>query len=123
VISELSWLKEHPPDAVREFFRSGYPGMQSVHQNVAVAELAGYQLLTTHTLPAEAWVDGFYDVLEPRALALADHQDPAVRAFAADTVREIEVFQRSEGSYGYVFYVLRRANRSPARTTVTAPAS
>jgi cyclopropane fatty-acyl-phospholipid synthase-like methyltransferase len=57
VISELSWLKERPPHAVREFFRSGYPEMRSVNQNVAVAKQAGYQLLTTHTLPAEAWVD------------------------------------------------------------------
>jgi hypothetical protein len=31
-----------------------------------------------------------------------------VREFAAGTVQEIEVFARSEGSYGYVFYVLAR---------------
>lgn len=109
VISELSWLKEQAPDAAREFFRSGYPEMQSVQRNVTDAERAGYKLLTTYTLPGQAWVDGYYDLLAPRAKALVDHSDPSVRAFAAETVREIEVFQCSEDSYGYVFYVLQRA--------------
>jgi trans-aconitate methyltransferase len=108
-ISELSWLKEQAPDAVREFFRSGYPEMQLVQQNIAVAERAGYKVLTTYTLPRQAWVDGYYDVLAPRAKALLDHPDASVRDFAAETVREIEVFQCSDDSYGYVFYVLQRA--------------
>jgi SAM-dependent methyltransferase len=109
VISELSWLGGQAPDAAREFFRSGYPAMQSVQSNMAVAERAGYKVLATHTLPRQAWVDGYYDVLLPRAKALLDHPDPSVRGFAAETVREIEVFQCSADSYGYVFYVLQRA--------------
>ena len=109
MIRELSWLKQPAPDAVREFFRSGYPDMRSVQDNIEVAERAGYKVLTTHTLPGQAWVEGYYDVLAPRAAALADHPDPSVRAFADETVKEIEVFHSSEDSYGYVFYVLQRA--------------
>jgi SAM-dependent methyltransferase len=109
VISELSWLKVQAPDAVRQFFRTGYPDMQSVPHNIAVAERAGYKVLTTYTLPREAWVDAYYDILAPRAKALLHHPDTAVRDFAAETVREIEVFHCSEDSYGYVFYVLQRA--------------
>ncbi len=83
--------------------------MQSVSHNVAVCERAGHKLLTTYTLPRQAWVDGYYNILAPRAKALLDHPAAAVRDFAAETVREIEVFQCSEDSYGYVFYVLQRA--------------
>jgi SAM-dependent methyltransferase len=108
VISELSWLKAQAPDAVKEFFRTGYPDMQSVQHNMAIADRAGYKVLTTYTLPRQAWVDGYYDVLAPRAKILLDHPDSSVRDFAAETVREIEVFQCSEDSYGYVFYVLQR---------------
>jgi hypothetical protein len=108
VVSEMSWLKEQAPDAVVEFFRSGYPDMQSVQHNIEVAERAGYKVVATYTLPGRAWVDGYYDILAPRAKALLDHPDPSVRDFAAETVREIEVFRCSEGSYGYVFYVLQR---------------
>lgn len=69
----------------------------------------GYRVLDSHTLPSQAWVDGYYDILEPRARALLDHPAAAVRELARATVEEIEVFQRSDNSYGYVFYVLQRA--------------
>ncbi len=101
-------MKEQVPDEAREFFRSGYPDMQSLEQNIAAAEGAGYKLLATYTLPPETWVDGYYDILEPRAKALLEHPDASVRGFAVETVREIEVFQRCEDSYGYVFYALQR---------------
>ena len=109
VVSELSWLRDQAPAAVREFFSSGYPDMRSVGQNLEVAEGAGYRVLTTYTLPEEAWVEGYYDILEPRAKALVDHPDAAVRDVAVETVREIDIFHRSDESYGYVFYVLQRA--------------
>ena len=109
VISELSWLKEDAPEEAKEFFQSGYADMQSVEQNIAAAKSAGYQVLTTHALPRQAWVDGYYDVLASRAKGLLDHPNLSVRDFASETVREIEVFERSEDSYGYVFYVLQRA--------------
>ncbi len=109
VVSELCWLTEKAPEAVRKFFQSGYPDMRSIQQNITTAEAAGYKLLATHTLPNEAWVDGYYDILKPRAESLIDHVDSTVRDFAAETIREIEIFEHSEGSYGYVFFVLQRA--------------
>lgn len=108
VVSELTWLTDQPPPAVREFFQTGYPAMQSVAENVAAAERAGYRVLATHTLPGQAWVEGYYEVLAPRAQELLKYEDAAVRDFAAETVREIEVFAASEDSYGYVFYVLQK---------------
>jgi trans-aconitate methyltransferase len=109
VVSELSWLREQVPDTVREFFLSGYPDMQAVHHNIVVAENAGFKVLNTYALPKEAWVEGYYDILGPRAKALVDHPAPSVRDFAVETVKEIEIFECSEDSYGYVFYVLQRA--------------
>lgn len=110
VVSELSWLTDRAPDVASDFFRSGYPDMHSVQHNAAVAESAGYTVLATHTLPRSAWVDGYDDVLGPRAKMLRDHPDPAVKDLAVETLREIDVFNRSEDSYGYVFYVLGRRN-------------
>ena len=110
VVSELCWRREKIPNAVREFFRSGYPDMQSVSQNIAAAEEAGYKIFNTYTLPKEAWVEDYYDVLEPRAKSLVNHPDVAVRNFAVETLKEIEIFNVSEDSYGYVFYVLQRSD-------------
>lgn len=112
VVSELSWLEqEAAPVAVRDFFRSGYPDMRSVQQNAELVKQAGFKLLGTHTLPRETWVEGYYDILAPRAKALLDHTAPSVREFAAETIKEIEAFEQSEGSYGYVFFLLQRAQQ------------
>jgi SAM-dependent methyltransferase len=108
VVTELCWLREQIPNAVREFFRSGYPDMQFVPQNIAVVEEAGYKIFNTYTLPKEAWVKDYYDVLEARAKSLLNHSDVVVRNFAVETLKEIETFKISEDSYGYVFYVLQR---------------
>jgi hypothetical protein len=110
VISELCWLREQIPDAVTEFFRSGYPDMQSVPQNIAIAEEAGYKIFNTYTLPKEAWVESYYDILEPRAKFFINHSDVAVRDFAIETLKEIAIFKGSENSYGYVFHVLQKSN-------------
>ena len=111
VVSELCWLREDQvPDAVSEFFRSGYPEMQSVEQNIAKAEEAGYELFNTYTLPKETWVEDYYDILELRAKSLLNHSDVAVRDFAVETLKEIEIFKISEDSYGYVFYILQRSS-------------
>ncbi len=108
VISELSWLSDDPPAAAKEFFRSGYPDMLTVPKNIETCERAGYRVLSTYTLPPDAWVEGYYDELEPRARELATHPDPSVRELAAETLEEIAIFNSSAGSYGYVFYLLRR---------------
>ena len=109
VISELCWLRDDKiPDAVKEFFRSEYPEMHSVEQNIQTAEEAGYELFNTYRLPKEAWVKDYYDILEPRAKSLVIQSDPAVRDFAVETLREIEIFTISEDSYAYVFFVLQR---------------
>jgi trans-aconitate methyltransferase len=113
VASELSWLNESPSDAVQEFFRSGYPDMQSVEQNIAIAQHAGYEVLGTHTLPRQAWVEGYYDILGPRARGMLDHPDASVRELAVGTLQEIEIFEQSGNSYGYVFFIAQRT--SPAR--------
>jgi len=109
VVSELSWLRDEVPAEVRQFFRTGYPDMRSVDENRSVARDAGYNVLNTHTLPREAWVEDYYDILEPRAKALLDRPDESVRRFAAETIEEIRIFGCSEDSYGYVFYLMQKA--------------
>lgn len=107
-VSELSWLSKDVPEVAEAFFALAYPQMQLTTENVRIAERAGYDVIDTCTLSRKAWTDGYYDVLGPRAAALANHADPLVRQFAQDTLKEIDVFESAEGSYGYVFYLLRR---------------
>lgn len=108
VVSELSWLHNKIPSAVKEFFASVYPDMYTIEQICKIAETAGYQVLENFMLPKETWEKDYYDILEPRAKRLLDHPDPSVREFAAGIIEEIEIFLCSEESFGYVFFVLQR---------------
>lgn len=108
VVSELAWLSAAPPTIARNFFSTGYPHMKPTADNIRLAADTGYRVLGTHTIPREAWINRYYEVLEPRAAMLASHADASVRAFAQETLKEIEVFKSAGESYGYVFYVLQR---------------
>lgn len=117
VVSELSWLRDEVPEHVRAYFRSGYPDMRTVDENLSIARTAGYEVIATHLLSKSAWVDGYYDKLEPLAHSLLQHPEKAVRAFAAQTLEGIRIFDSAEDNYGYVFYVLRRPEGGTAKGT------
>ena len=109
VASELTLLADDPPERVKEFLARVYPAIQTVEKNVAAGGGTGLRSAGTYTLPCEAWTVGYYDVLGPRAEGLKNHPDATVREMAAETLEEIDVFESSGGSYGYVFYVFERA--------------
>ena len=109
VASELTLLAADPPERVKGFLARAYPAIQTVEKNVEAGEAAGLKAATTYTLPREAWTEGYYDALGPRAEGLINHPDAMVREMAAETLEEIDVFESSGGSYGYVFYVFERA--------------
>lgn len=108
VVSELSWLTDNPPLIATDFFGTAYPAMVTIDANAAIARDAGFEVLTTFDVSRKSWTEDYYDLLRPRAHSLLDHPDDDVRMFAAETIREIELFDQCGDSYGYVFYVLRR---------------
>lgn len=108
VVSELSQIASELPEGVRRFWEKEYPGLQTHAANCAAAKAAGFRLLGTHRLPGTAWVEGYYDVLGPRAEARRQDPDQAVRAFAAALLEEIRIHAANGGGFAYVFYVLRK---------------
>lgn len=105
VISECTWLSESRPAEVAAFWTAAYPAMGTIAENVRRAEAAGYDVLETHTLPVEAWDDYYGPIATAVEAGKAAHLDPA---FTAELGQEMAIFAASAGSYGYVFYVLKR---------------
>jgi cyclopropane fatty-acyl-phospholipid synthase-like methyltransferase len=110
VVSELTWLTDKRPNRAQTFFQFEYPAMQSVEENLAVCEKAGYKVLQTHTLSRHGWKE-YYDPLKQRAQTLQSHEDPSVREFAQGMLEEIAVFEECGDRYGYVFFVLQPSTR------------
>jgi SAM-dependent methyltransferase len=108
VVSECSWLTDDRPAELEVFWQDAYPAMGTIEANVAAAQREGFEVFDHFVLPPEAWWDDFYEPLEERMAALAP-ADADLAAVIAETRREIDLYRRFGGAYGYVFYLMRLA--------------
>jgi serine/threonine-protein kinase HipA len=109
-VSECSWLTEDHPAAAEEFWREAYPTMGSIEENSATARAAGFAVLDTFTLPPSAWWDDYYTPLLARAEQLRPTADDELKAVIEETKREIDLYRKYGESFGYVFYLLKKAD-------------
>ncbi|HXE71067.1 MAG TPA: class I SAM-dependent methyltransferase [Candidatus Nitrosotenuis sp.] len=110
--SELSWLRPDPPEEVRAFWCERQPGgVRTLEENLAMMDEAGYQVVGHFVLPPSSWWDEYYGPLERRLReARRQVQDRPDLLWTLDEgLAEIELYRRHGDSYGYVFYVLRKA--------------
>ena len=107
-VTELSWFGDDRPPEAAAFFAEEYPAMASVEANDIRAQRAGFEVLETFPLPSDAWWD-YYHPLLARCAELEPGADPPLAAAIAATRREVAIFERHAPSYGYVFYLMRRA--------------
>ena len=105
-VTECSWLTDTPAGALRAFWDDAYPAIGTVEVNQARAEAAGYHVLDTFPLPAEAWWTEYYTPLQARIARLRPTADVDLTAVLDEAEHEIALFARYHTAYGYVFYLL-----------------
>lgn len=105
VVSEMSWFAPERPEPLAAWVGGIYPSMGSEEENVARAERAGFDVLFTRRLPAEAWWKNYYGPLRERMeeVDAAGPMDSVLR----ETRNEMAMFERYSDAYGYTFYGLR----------------
>jgi hypothetical protein len=108
----LTWLAADVPDEARAFWERDFPEMTTIERNLAVARRAGYSALEWFVLPESAWWDDYYTPLHERLTSLrAQHRgDRDAIAMIERTQAQIDLYRRHSSCYGYVFYVLQRAD-------------
>ncbi len=107
--TEATWLTDDPPAEVREFWEQAYPVMATIEANEAAAKDLGYEPVDRFTLPASDWTEEYYAPLKARIEAIKDGADADMAETIEETLHEINIFDRYNDSYGYVFYILRKA--------------
>lgn len=109
VVTEVSWFIEEQPVELYEFWNAEYPDIRSVDQNLKMIEELGYHLVTSFPLPESAWLEGYYYPLGRRIKALREKyaENKETIACLDNEEREIEIFEKYSGYYGYVFYVMQ----------------
>ncbi|HSQ27061.1 MAG TPA: class I SAM-dependent methyltransferase, partial [Anaerolineales bacterium] len=106
-VTELSWIKPNPPEAVRNFWETAYPGMATVDNNLAHLNSTGYRSLGHFTLPESDWWDNYYHPMAARIEALRDQHRGNIEAQQLLDMEqaEIDLYRRFSAWYGYVFYL------------------
>ena len=110
-VSELSWIKDNPPQALRDYWLKEYPAMQTNQANLALIEKAGYKLIDHFFLSRDAWWNLYYAPLEKRITMLKEKYagDEEALQILADNREEIDIFRKYFGWYSYAFYVMQKA--------------
>ena len=108
-VTEISWLKENPPQEVYSYWTNEYPGMHSIQQNLRICESSGFRLIDHFALPEDSWWHSYYNPIIKRLpeLQAKYHNDPEALSFISATRKEIDVYRRFSDWYGYVFYIMQ----------------
>lgn len=111
-VTEITWLKDNPPDEVRLFFEREYPAMNDTKGNLNIIRDVGYHIIDYFPLPESAWWDDFYDPLEVRVKELKEKYAKNEEAMEVLKMVDLEIYMYRKYSdyYGYVFYIIQRAD-------------
>ena len=110
VVSEATWLTDHPPTEVLDFWQTEYPAMTNIEGNIKLAKEAGYEVFDHFILPRSGWWDEYYTPLAKRIQQLRPQADetPGLGEVLDEAEREIEICDRFGDAFGYVFYLMGR---------------
>lgn len=105
VISDLIWLTDNPSQEAVAFWASEYPDMQTIEKRLGQMRQADFAVIDHFTLSEQAW----HDYYQPLKAQVADVKAsmPSSNAII-DIEREIAIYERYLGEFGYQMFVLRK---------------
>ncbi|MCD4731871.1 MAG: methyltransferase domain-containing protein, partial [Bacteroidales bacterium] len=108
-VTEVSWLKDSPPQELQEFWNQEYPDIKTIDQNLEIISSTDYKLVDHFTLPDSAWMDDYYIPLEKRLEKFRKiyTKDKNALALIESVQLEIDIFRKYSSYYGYVFYIMQ----------------
>jgi SAM-dependent methyltransferase len=110
VVSEYCWLRDDPPDDLREVHTEGCPDVGNIAARRHAVETNGYDLVAEFLLPEVGWWENYYVPLADRLERFRDSHagNAAALDVAASSQQEIDLYRRYAGWFGYVFFVMRQ---------------
>ncbi|GHH99338.1 methyltransferase domain-containing protein [Neobacillus kokaensis] len=110
VVTELTWIKENPPQEPLDFWNNAYPEADTIEGNIRKAEEHGYKVIDTFVLPESGWWQDYYIPLENRIHILQEKYQHVQEALnqLAEAQMEIDLYRNYSEYYGYVFYLLQK---------------
>ena len=108
VFTEPLWLRQDPPNEVRQWWESQYPAITDDRGIREAVTAAGYSTVASFPLPAACWWDEYYRPMEDRITSLLEQHpdDPVAAEVAEEAELEIRMHRRYSDCYSYGFFVV-----------------
>ena len=107
--TEPVWLQSDPGEEIKGWWSREYPAMTDTDGIRQAIHDAGYVLIKSFVLPAEAWWTDYYRPLEARIPAFLEEypRDKVAQEIAGLAEEEISMFRTYHETYSYAFFVTR----------------
>ncbi|KUO49035.1 MAG: hypothetical protein APF76_10430 [Desulfitibacter sp. BRH_c19] len=107
VVSELTWIKDSPPDEVFWYWKENYPDMTGIKENVKSMEKAGLKNIGHFEMGKDGFWDNYY---KPMYKHINYFQQKFVKNSTAqeqleELQTEIDYFVKFGDYYSYVFFI------------------
>ena len=108
-LTEVCWTRPDPPDECVAFWNREYPAIRNTAELLKAVDSCGYETVAHFRLPAAAWWENYYLLLQSNVTAFRQryHEAADAQALADKCQREIDIWLAYSEFYGYEFFVLR----------------
>ena len=101
-----SWLTNEPNAEVEKFWGDAGSKLDTTAHNISIMQKAGYGFVAAFTLPEKDWMNYFVPREEINKAFLKKHPDNnTLKEYAKIDTYEMELYQKYNQYYGYVFYI------------------
>ena len=111
-VSESSWFTDERPDEIHHFWVEAYPEIDTIPNQVAQIQKAGYLPVATFILPENCWTAHYFaPLVRTREMFLAKYPgDKTAEEFVAFSRHEEELYRKYKEFYGYTFFIAKKQN-------------
>jgi ubiquinone/menaquinone biosynthesis C-methylase UbiE len=108
-ITENTWFTEDRPAEIEDFWQNAYAEMDTISNNVAQMQKAGYLPIATFVVPETCWTDYYSAMQKTQESSLAKHKgNKSAEEFIKYQQYEAALYYKYKAFYGYVFYIGKR---------------
>lgn len=106
-VTEVSWFTSERPEEITTFWMNAYPETDTIPNNIARMQNAGYNPVAHFMLPESCWIENFYapQVAVQEAFLRKHEGNQNAIDFIESERHEARLYSKYKEFYGYVFYI------------------
>lgn len=109
-VSESVWFTEERPVEIHDFWMEAYPQIDTIPNQVALIQKAGYLPVASFILPETCWTEHYFaPLVKAREKFLAKYPgNKTAEELVAMSHHEEVLYRKYREFYGYVFYIAKK---------------